>query len=61
MDIKPGVVKSMAKPFMAIPVLHRNLCPDLCFDLLLSVDLRSQDLEAVLQGQIFEATTKREV
>ncbi|KAJ6716250.1 CYTOCHROME P450 FAMILY 705 SUBFAMILY A POLYPEPTIDE 25-RELATED [Salix koriyanagi] len=25
MDTKPGVVKSMAKPFMAIPVLHRNL------------------------------------
>ncbi|KAJ6409255.1 hypothetical protein OIU84_008867 [Salix udensis] len=25
MDTKSGVVKSMAKPFMAIPVLHRNL------------------------------------
>ncbi|KAJ6310177.1 hypothetical protein OIU76_014993 [Salix suchowensis] len=25
MDTKPGVVKSMAKPFMAIPVLRRNL------------------------------------
>ncbi|KAJ6692162.1 CYTOCHROME P450 FAMILY 705 SUBFAMILY A POLYPEPTIDE 25-RELATED [Salix purpurea] len=25
MDTKAGVVKSMAKPFMAIPVLHRNL------------------------------------
>ena len=25
MNIKSGVVKSMAKPFMAIPVLHRDL------------------------------------